>query len=190
MSDKMKTRYPRAEALKVAAELCQALKPACDRLIVAGSLRRGKLDVGDVEILYIPKFEDRKIDLLTVEPVNLAECVIADLLLSGTLLKRPSKSGSFSWGAKNKLAIHSLGGIPVDLFASTESNWFNYLVCRTGPSESNIRIASAAKAKGWQWNPYSSGFTRDDHCEAYLVTREKDVFDFVSLPYYEPRHRR
>ena len=62
----IKTRFPRAAAIAVARELCEALKPHCERLIVAGSLRRMKQQVGDVEIVYIPKIRKYQIDLLKV----------------------------------------------------------------------------------------------------------------------------
>lgn len=41
MSDE-KRRWPRSIAVGVARELCSVLNPLCERLIVAGSLRRGK----------------------------------------------------------------------------------------------------------------------------------------------------
>lgn len=188
-----KKRWPRAAALEVASELCAALKPSCSRLIVAGSLRRRKADVGDVEIIYIPRFEDRQFDMFTVAPVNLADKTIGDLLNSGALSKRASKTGSFAWGAKNKLAVHR-SGIPVDLFAATESNWWNYLVCRTGPADSNTRICMAAQQRGWKWNPYGAGFSRGGPLagepEEYIVTSEEDVFRFVGLPFAQPEDRR
>ncbi len=83
------------------------------------------------------------------------------------------------WGEKNKLAVHVASGVPVDLFAATEANWFNYLVCRTGPGESNIAIASAAKAMGWQWHPYGTGFSRPVGLgtEGRAVASEREVFE-------------
>lgn len=50
------------------------------------------------------------------------------------------------WGEKNKLAVHVRTGIPVDFFAATEANWWNYLVCRTGGEQNNIAIASHLSA--------------------------------------------
>jgi DNA polymerase/3'-5' exonuclease PolX len=48
-------RWPAAIARKVADELVQALTPRCEQICIAGSLRRGKAEVGDIEILYIPR---------------------------------------------------------------------------------------------------------------------------------------
>lgn len=189
----MKAKFPRAAALAVAKELCDALRPLPARLIVAGSLRRRKDEVGDVEILFVPLFVNTHPHDLFAPP-RLASRVDHRLLLMldvGTLKKRPNKAGGFAWGEKNKLAVHAATGIPVDLFTATEENWFNYLVCRTGPAESNVRIASAALAKGWEWNPYDSGFSRAGGLgvETHTVASEREVFEFVGLPFKEPWER-
>lgn len=84
--------------------------------------------------------------------------------------------------------VHRASRIPVDLFATTREAWFNYLVCRTGPAESNTAIANAAIAKGWKWHPYDSGFTDQEGNWVY-VRAERDVFDLVGLPYHAPPDR-
>lgn len=179
--------------MAVARELCGALRPVTLRLCVAGSLRRGRQDVGDVEILYVAATEQRQRDLFHVEAFDLAAAEIERLLRTGVLEKRVSLRGATSWGAKNKLAVHRASGIPVDLFAATEENWWNYLVCRTGSAESNQRIATAAIQKGWHWNPYGPGFSRDGPPtaarEVVAVSSEEEVFAFVGLPYRPPHLR-
>ena len=186
MGDKVK--YPRADAIKVAKELCDALRPVTDRLIVAGSLRRRKQMVGDVEILFVPKFVPRRVDFFSTENVSLANEVLNDLLGRQILRHRPNVNGSEIWGEKNKLAVHVASGIPVDLFAATDSNWWNYLVCRTGSLEHNVKVAAAAQARGWRWNPYAAGFT-DEQGNLVRVTCEKDVFTYVGLPFLMPWQR-
>lgn len=182
-----KVRWSRAAALEVARELCNRLKPVSDRLVVAGSLRRKKGDVGDVEIIYIPRMEERQADLLSTEMVSLADEEIERMLADGTISKRPSKTGGTAWGAKNKLAVHK-SGMPVDLFRTTEEAWWNYLVCRTGPADSNTRICMAAQERGWKWNPYGAGFSRNGETRA--MESEEAVFAFVGLPYLAPEDRR
>lgn len=185
-----KPRFPAHEALAVARELCAALRPVTERLIVAGSLRRRRLMVGDVEILFIPQFVQVPGDLFETAHASRADDVLNELLAAGVLAKRRNVNGTEMWGDKNKLAVHVASGIPVDLFAATELNWFNYLVCRTGPGESNIAIASAARRMGWQWHPYGAGFTKLDGSDARRVASEREVFEFVGLPYREPWERK
>lgn len=185
-----KPKFPAADALVVAKILCDALKPVTEKLIVAGSLRRRKPLVGDVEILYIPKLV-RVQDGLFAEDTretNETDRVLRQLLQDGVIYKRQNTLGSEVWGDKNKLARHRPSDIPVDLFAATPSNWFNYLVCRTGGAENNVEICNAAIRKGWKWNPYGEGFT-DEHGGIVRVTCEEDVFRLAGLPFKEPKDR-
>lgn len=189
-SQMAKRRFPNATGMRVAAGLCAALKPVCERLVVAGSLRRRKFTVGDVEILYIGMTEvrDNPADMFEMITVNLADEAIAELEKCGVLERRRNVNGAGMYGPKNKLMRHRATGMPVDLFAATEENWWNYLVCRTGPAESNTRICMAAQARGWKWNPYGAGFSRDGEIRA--MESEEDVFAFVGLPYARPEDRR
>ncbi len=183
-----KPKFPRAAALAVAKELCVALAPVTERLIVAGSLRRRKLEVGDVEVLFIPKMITVPDGLFDSKMVSQADLVLLDLMSLNVIGQRKNVNGSVMWGAKNKLAVHVASGIPVDLFTATAENWFNYLVCRTGSAESNMAICNAAIAKGWKWNPYGAGFT-DTHGNLVPVTIEREVFELVGLKYLEPWER-
>jgi DNA polymerase/3'-5' exonuclease PolX len=188
MSDKQ--RYPLADARAVAADLCRALEPHCERITVAGSIRRQKPTVGDIELLFIPRFGSRVVaPELFPRHCDLAALAIEELLRQQILSKRPNKNGGTAWGEKNKLAVHRPTGIPVDLFTATPHNWFNYLVCRTGGAENNRQIAMAAQARGWKWNPYGAGFERVAYYERFEVRAEEDVFQFVNLPYLAPEAR-
>lgn len=196
-----KQRWLWEHAQVVAQEICRALAPVCTRLEVAGSLRRRKREVGDIEILYVPKItKEPNPDNLFGElvDVNAADLEIRWLETTGGMLeRRKNVKGSEMFGEKNKLMRHVRSGIPVDLFAATEENWFNYLVCRTGGAENNVAIASAAQRKGWKWNPYGPGFSCEAHQGTYgevpaqvrVVTSEEDVFRFVGLAYRPPCER-
>lgn len=158
--------------------------------MVAGSLRRRKAEVGDVEILYIPRTEVRPVigDMFQTAKVDLVDVAVKELMQRGVLDLREGEGGSKSYGPKNKFLTHLATGIPVDLFATIPTSWYNYLVCRTGSKESNMAISAAAHAKGWRWNPYGSGFSGPDGAH-HEVHSERDVFEFVGLPYLEPHER-
>ncbi|MEW6287659.1 MAG: hypothetical protein AB1509_15670 [Chloroflexota bacterium] len=51
----MKTKLPLPEAQKIAARVIDALAPHCQRIEVAGSIRRQSPQVGDIEIVCQPK---------------------------------------------------------------------------------------------------------------------------------------
>jgi DNA polymerase/3'-5' exonuclease PolX len=187
---------PAAEAKQVARDFVDVLHDVCERLVVAGSLRRRKPYVKDVEILFVPKFSsaaqvrsDFFIAPPAPAPVNLAERTIQTLLDARLIAPRPNVNGINAWGPTNKLAVHVPSGMRVDLFTATPENFFNYLVCRTGGERNNVEICEAANRKGWKWNPYGSGFTSLTTIAKHIVTSERDVFDFVGIPYCQPWER-
>jgi DNA polymerase/3'-5' exonuclease PolX len=190
------TKFLYADAMPIAQKFVRFLERYCTRIAIAGSLRRNRNLVSDIEILFISKitsapdpqdlFGDRKIE------VSAAGLAIGALLVSEVITKRQNVKGRESWGPKNKLAVHVASGIPVDLFETTEKNWWNALVVRTGPADLNRKIASAAIARGWEWHAYGNGFTRGDGkslIDRFVVKSEQDVFHHVGLPYQEPKDR-
>ena len=103
MSEKKK--WPHDKARTVACELIYLLQPFCERIKIAGSLRREKAWVGDIELLFIPKYEEQPDGLFDKIKIDLAARAIQDLLSRDILAMRPNVNGGFSWGRENKLAI-------------------------------------------------------------------------------------
>src|ERR1043166_871540 len=107
-------RFSTEVARSVAQDFIDVLSDYCERIQIAGSLRRRKPFLKDVEIIFIPTRRalgcENKIlrpDLFAERPaINLAERAIANLLEAGLITKRPNVNGVTAWGAKNKLAIH------------------------------------------------------------------------------------
>jgi len=71
MSEKRK--FPRKLALDVVREILPHFRPATVQLIIAGSLRRGKEQVGDIEIVYVPIVENRPATAATLLVATLNE---------------------------------------------------------------------------------------------------------------------
>lgn len=189
----MKTKFPCLLAAEVATAIVGRFETAqaVDRITIAGSLRRGRPQVGDIEILYIPRRQELATpgDMFARTMVNLADDLIRVMLQDGTLAKRTNVNGSTMWGARNKMAVHVPTGIPVDLFATEPDCWENYLVCRTGPAALNTLIATIAKSRGYRWNPYGRGFSAVTAPKDFPVILERDVFDLAQLPYVAPDQR-
>lgn len=186
MSDRPK--IPFREAMAVAHELTEALRPYCERIAIAGSLRRRKPLVGDIEILFVPRMEDRQADMFTSEPADLASEYIDSLLAWGDISKRPNVNGSFSWGQKNKLAIHK-SGIPVDFFATTDDAWWVALVIRTGSKTTNLALTMGANKLGRTLHAYGSGVSSNRGGPSITALTEDHVFDLCGVPYLEPEER-
>ena len=182
-------RYMWEAAHAVAAQIVNVMRPACERIEIAGSLRRRKDNVGDIEILYIPVMQEEPNpeDFFATRRVNLVDGRIEGMERAGVLGRRVNAKGHTAFGEKNKLMVHVPSGIPVDLFAATPETWWNQLVCRTGPAELNQQIAAAAIAKGWHWNVYGPGFRRAT--EYVEMHGEAEVFAFVGMPCLDPKRR-
>jgi len=181
-------KYPHAAALAVAIELQAVLSPACERIVIAGSLRRRKPMVGDIELLYVSKVETRPDGLFSSIEVDLCEEAIAGLLARQIILQRPNVNGGFSWGRQNKLAYHVASGIPVDLFRTTPAAWWVALVIRTGSKETNLRLTTGAQKRGASLMAYGVG-VKWSNGEITPAGSEQDVFQLCDVPYLEPEKR-
>lgn len=176
--------------MKIAEELRDLLVPYCTNVEIAGSLRRKKATVGDIEILYIPRIENRPNpkDFFSYVDVNLADEMIERLITEGILKKRPNKVGQFAWGEKNKLAVHCESGIPVDLFATEPSKWWTALIIRTGSLETNLKLTKGAIAKGCSLKAYGAGLEQPNG-DVIVATSERHVFELCNVPYLSPEKR-
>lgn len=192
MSANGKKRFPRRDALAVAAELCRQLSPVTvdGYLKVCGSLRRGKAEVGDIEIVFVPRTAERPIDLLYSARVDLAADAISDLVSSGVLAQRPNVNGIYAWGPQNKLAIHVASGVPVDFFSTTAERWPVTCVIRTGPKELNLRLIQSAAKRGLRLHAYGQGFTDTRTGEEIIPKTEREVFEIAGVPYLEAEQRK
>ena len=184
----MKVKFPHAEALAVAQILQARLAPSCTRMAIVGSLRRGKPEVGDLELLYVPIVAERPDGLFDKRLVDVTSEVIEGLLRDGTLTKRPNVNGVFTWGERNKHAVYVAGGIPVDLFGTSEDKWWVSLVIRTGSKETNLRLTTGAQRQGGSLNAYGMGVTWADN-SVTAATSERHVFELCGVPYLEPNQR-
>lgn len=204
-----KRKFPRAVVDDVLTELCGYLDPRpvhgcanarCRRMCAVGGYRRRKVEMKDLELLYIPRvmeIPDSGDLFSTPRPVDVTDQVIEGLVFQGVLAKRLKCNGSVSaWGPWNKHAVHVASGLPIDLFVATAENYFNRLVVTTGPMELNIRIASEARRLGWEWEVNSPGFVplgstwEDATKERRTMRCELDVFQFVGMPLLRPEARR
>lgn len=151
-------------------------------------LRRGRMAVGDVELLYIPRRDRSHTDMFSTDDLDLCDQQIRILLETGEIRKRKSVKDTFTWGPKNKLAVHSDSGIPVDFFATSKENWWVSLVVRTGSKETNLLLTTGAQKLGRSLNAYGSGVTCSDGT-VIPATSEEQVFELCGVPYLQPSER-
>lgn len=192
MSDKPK--IPLGEALPVADEIFKRFSPFCERIAVAGSIRRNRPYVGDIEILFIPRLEVKGEGLFSEIPKefwDLGSKALDWMVDSNYLTKRLSKTGHPAWGKEIKLAVHAASGVSVDFFSTDPDRWPVALAVRTGGKVSNTQVCMAAIRHGWHFEPFGKGFSgRGPNRGRYLQCYdERDVFEFVGLPFLPPEKR-
>jgi DNA polymerase/3'-5' exonuclease PolX len=185
-----KQKWPLEIAMLVADEIVAILKPDCQRIAILGSLRRQKPQVGDIEILFSPKYEERRAGLFDTVRESLSEEAIQRLLDTDFLSQRPNVNGGFTWGRLNKLAIHRNSGIPVDLFCEPDvRDWPRSMAIRTGPKEFNIELMATAPKVGYIAHAYGEALHKASNGERFIVETEREFIEVCGLKYLEPKDR-
>lgn len=186
-----KPKLPLEEVLPKAVHLKALLEPYCQRIEIAGSIRRKKPTVGDIEILYIPKsgFALMEGDLMETEVEDLCEEFVKTLLKDGTMELRRKSDDTTAFGKRVKLLRFRACQTPVDLFRCTPPEWANNLLSRTGGKDNNILIASSALKIGLEWLAFGSGFLNTQTREIIPVSCEEDAYRIVNLPFQPPENR-
>jgi hypothetical protein len=91
-------RWPADFARRIGDELVEALTPRCEQVSIAGSLRRGKTEVSDIEIPYVPRIGlVHSPGELFTKSGSLPDELIERWLTKGVLTKRANKNGIPTW---------------------------------------------------------------------------------------------
>lgn len=156
------------EAIVIAERIKAELSPHCDRIEIAGSIRRKKPIVKDIELVAIPKpFEVGLFSSGIALVVNKWEKVKGDLPCKYTQRILPD-------------------GIKLDLFFADPENWGLIFAIRTGSAEYSHKVLAA----GWVKAGYQS---RDGYLwhgrDKYNCREEVDLFNRIGLKYVEPEFR-
>ena len=192
---------PYEQAYRIAERLVELLRPACERIEIAGSLRRGKPMVRDIEIVAVARWEDRKGDDIwaTAVAVDVLEEKVGFLISGGRvaarLVENHRAGGTVELQRKLGPAFKALEfeWIPVDLFVvRPPATWGCIFALRTGPGDWNTKLVPECKAIGRRveggqvvmWHGASSSW------KAVPTPEEADFFRELGQPWVEPRDRR
>ena len=178
-----KPRFPLALAEVTGQSLIRLLGDSCERIEIAGSVRRRQSEVGDIELLCIPKAGEMDLFGGPVASESLLDQRCRQLIDQGFLAPRPKKLGAVTIGPLNKLLIHPATGIGVDVFATSAENWGMAMVVRTGPAEFNVRVMARFQEPGIAGHTYG-GVTSEG--EELQCPTEERVFELLEWDYLEP----
>ena len=184
-----KQRWPLVEAEALGDAMITLLAPVCERIVVAGSVRRRKPMVGDLELLAIPRYGAPLLDMFSraMAPLDLLTGEVDYLIAKGLFTKRLSSAGHAAYGPLNKLLVHVPTGIPVDLFTTEARYWGMALVVRTGPAEFNMRLMARYKSFGAAGHAYA-GVT-DERGTERDCPDEETVFALAGWNWIPPERR-
>lgn len=124
-----------AEALAVAEDLVEHLRPACTRIEIKGSIARLKDEPGDIEILAVPDPSPVARERPQFgKPIPRSYNTLLDKMVDGMRIDK--KIDLYADGDRQKKFWMIEAGIKVDLFICIPpSHWGVQAVIRTGPKE-------------------------------------------------------
>jgi len=156
------------EATTIAERVKGILSPYCEKVEIAGSIRRRRPIVHDIDMVLIEKPE--------------AALILSSLIASmGRIVLNGHRIKRLWYGGKES-------SISIDIYIATPETWATLLLIRTGSKENNIRLASLAKRKGWQLKANGDGlFNRRG--ERVAGDTEQSIYEALGVPYQEPEER-
>ena len=173
-----KQKIPLSEAKRIAEDIIKVLAPLCERIEIAGSARRKKAEVGDIELVAIPKPSH---DMFGNElPDHLLD------FASWHLLGRVESNGH-----KYKKIILDAGP-QLDLFIVTPpAQWGVIFMIRTGPAEYGHAIVTPRVHGGLLPSHLRvrEGAIWLNELAPLETPEESDVYNLLGIPYVEPEAR-
>ena len=159
--------YELGYATEMADRLVRILEPCCDRIAVAGSIRRKRPQVKDID--------------LVISPNNLSGLGIT-LMRYGEILTKKRLD------TKTKIIKYRFHGVPVEIYIANEDTWPMLLLVRTGSASHNQVLAMLAKQQGLKFKANGEGILDGDGRRISGDT-EASIFAALGLEYMEPEER-
>jgi DNA polymerase (family 10) len=159
-------RFPREEVVDDAEMLVSTIKsvPDVERAEVAGSFRRQKSTIGDLDVMVVTKDAKKVSDAIVKLPI------VRNVVAHGD----------------RKVSFDLASGLRVDVRFVEASQWGSALLYFTGDKEHNISLRKRAIERGWKLNEYALA---DEKGKVIASKEEKDIYEALDLPYIEPVNR-
>ncbi|MFQ5813355.1 MAG: DNA polymerase/3'-5' exonuclease PolX [Anaerolineae bacterium] len=159
-------RIPLGTAWPVAREILEALRAGCSALqqaTAAGSLRRMKATIGDIDLLVASN-----------EPEAVMDCFVNLPLVEEVALRGSTKT---------TVILHN--GLQVDLRVLEPARYGSLLQYFTGSQAHNVALRELSLDQGLSLSEY--GFKRDG--KEVLCSDEESVYNTLGLPWIPPELR-
>lgn len=193
-------KIPLKPASDLAYRISVALRPGCERIQIAGSLRRECDMIGDIDIVAIPRMVKRTNpqgsfleDYYSDDEISKLDIVLDELLKAKPHFTRVKggeslKTFNLTYGDNQVISIN--------LFITSAVQWGYILAIRTGPAEFSRRLVLSQSHGGHLPPEYicKGGYVwRKAEIEAeneiVPLYEEHDFFALLGIDYILPEHR-
>jgi DNA polymerase (family 10) len=159
------------EAERLSAFILEAGK-AVESVTPAGSLRRGKETIGDLDLLVTMRpGQDKQKDVDAV---------------AAHILKYPAVQQTLAHG-ENKVSVLLESGLQVDVRLLEKDSFGAALLYFTGSKEHNVALRGRANEMGWTLNEYALTALKGGKVIARKT--EEEIYEKLKLAYIEPELR-
>lgn len=198
--------FTRTKALQVAEKIVQKLSPHVEVINIAGSIRREKTEVKDIEVVLIPKKQ------IFGTPDLFGEGIVEKRITAG-FLSTVNDLGRVIKGLPSGryMQIEITDGnqkIMLDMFMPQPVDYFRQYAVRTGSAEyASKTIAGAWVKNGWRGT--EDGLRLETDCQAIPLpekkvkwkcialnpqlppawSSEKDFFEWLGIRWIFPKYR-
>ncbi len=192
-------KVPLEEARILAEDIRQHLSQACKRVEIAGSVRRQKPEVGDIELVAVPidgpgQLTTGQRTLFMEATAGPSPTVIQDrvraLIKEGYLTEGPRDKASrrAPFGPRYMKTVHAASGIQLDLFVVLPPAQFGmvYLI-RTGSADYSHGFVTELLKRGYR---SQDGHLEDKDGHTIPTPEEKDVYQAVGIEWIAPELRK
>jgi DNA polymerase/3'-5' exonuclease PolX len=166
---RVKKTVPLKVGDEIAARVEEDLAPFVDAAVIAGSVRRRRPEVGDVELVVLPKDLD---DLLS----HLQEIGFSG---GNRIQKGVVHAGPGKYAAR----------VPVEIYIAHKPEEMGaMLFMYTGDFVHNISMRSIAKRRGWKLDQYGIWDAKTGK-PLLQSPDERDFYDFLGVDWHDPEDR-
>jgi len=154
-------------ATEMANRLVALLEPCCERIAVAGSIRRKRPQVKDIDLVIITG--------------SLSGLGITLLRYGEILTKRRLDSTT-------RIIKYRFRGVLVEIYMANPQTWPMLLLVRTGSVSHNQMLAMRARSRGLKFKANGDGILDADGRRISADT-EESIFEALGMKYVPPEER-
>jgi DNA polymerase/3'-5' exonuclease PolX len=177
-----KVKYPLEKMKYLAEDVVRLLRPYCTRIEIAGSIRRKRSEVSDIEIVCIPK-------TMMVPTLDLLD-PLKEVRMPGFVNAVDAYKKVKGDAAAGKYFQRILpDGIKLDIFTATRDNWGYILVLRTGGETFNKFLMGPNGFPAHGYKCVGGQIVRSCDHVVMPCYEEGDVFKLLKMEYRRPEYR-